>query len=162
MRIYLDMCCYNRQFDEKNSEKIILEADAIMHVRNEIRNKNLELATSFILHYENDKKINQDMKIAIEKFFKTNSKIYIGVDFSEKLSKLVKKIMQTGIKMNDAYHIASAILAECDYFLTVDYRLLKYHNDKIKIVNPIDFVEILRGEKNVERQRNYDARNENS
>ena len=56
------MCCYNRQFDEKNSEKIILEADAIMHVRNEIRNKNLELATSFILHYENNKKINQDIQ----------------------------------------------------------------------------------------------------
>jgi len=140
------MCCYNRQFDEKSSEKIILEADAIMHVRNEIRNKNIELATSFILHYENDKKINKDMKIAVEKFFKTNSKIYIGVDFSEKLNKLLEEIMQTGIKMNDAYHIASAILAECDYFLTVDYRLLKYHNDNVKIVNPIAFVKILRGD----------------
>ena len=58
MRIYLDMCCYNRQFDEKSSEKIILESNAIMYIRDKIRNNNFELVTSFMLHYENSQKIN--------------------------------------------------------------------------------------------------------
>ena len=42
MRIYLDTCCYNRQFDEQNSERILSEANAMFYIRNEIRNNNLE------------------------------------------------------------------------------------------------------------------------
>jgi predicted nucleic acid-binding protein len=36
-------------------------------------------------------------------------------------------------------YVACAIIAKCDYFITTDKRLLKYHNDKIKLINPIDF-----------------------
>ena len=49
-------------------------------------------------------------------------------------------IMKTGIKQKDAFHIASAIYAECAYFLTTDDRLLKYENDKILIVTPCEFI----------------------
>ena len=48
--------------------------------------------------------------------------------------------MKTGVKYYDACHVASAILAECDYFITVDKRLLKFHSDKVRVVNPIQFV----------------------
>ena len=46
-------------------------------------------------------------------------------------------------KNKDAYHIASAILAECDFFVTVDKRLLKYSSEEIKIISPVDFVKIM-------------------
>jgi hypothetical protein len=39
-----------------------------------------------------------------------------------------------------ATHLASAIYAKCDYFITTDDRLLKYATDKIKIVNPVQFI----------------------
>ena len=117
LRIYLDMCCYNRQFDEKNSEKIILESNAIIYIRNKIRQGNFDLVTSFMLHYENSQKINEQQKIDIEKFFKTY----------------------------DALHISCAIFVECDYFITVDKRLLNFKSDKIKMINPVDFVKIFGG-----------------
>ena len=47
--------------------------------------------------------------------------------------------MSTGIKFKDACHVASAILASADYFISTDYRLLKYVTDDIKIMNPLDF-----------------------
>ena len=39
--------------------------------------------------------------------------------------------------------MACAILAESDYFLTTDKRLLKYKTNKIKILDPIDFLKEL-------------------
>ena len=55
-------------------------------------------------------------------------------------------IMGTGVKEKDAYHVASAMFADCDYFLTTDKRLLKFKNDRIKMVNPVTFVDEMEGE----------------
>ena len=49
-------------------------------------------------------------------------------------------IISTGVKFYDAYHVACAIYAGCDYFLSTDKRLLKYQTDKICVINPIDFI----------------------
>ena len=57
--------------------------------------------------------------------------------------------MSTGIKNNDAFHIASAILSKSDYFLTVDDRIFKYNTNEIKIINPVDFIKILEVNNNV-------------
>ena len=48
--------------------------------------------------------------------------------------------MKNGIKNKDALHIASALAAVCDVFLTVDRKLLKTPVDGIKILSPIDFL----------------------
>jgi len=39
-----------------------------------------------------------------------------------------------------AYHVASAMYAGCDYFISTDVRLLKHKSDKIKFVTPIEFI----------------------
>ena len=148
MRVYLDTCCYNRQFDDQTSERIVLESYAVDYIQNQIRNKNFELATSYILHYENNQKKEISKKEQIEKFFKNHRTIYIGVEFAEKLQEKVSKIMSTGIKEKESYHVASAILSKSDYFITVDDRLLKYQSNEIKLVNPIQFVNILEATKN--------------
>jgi predicted nucleic acid-binding protein len=46
----------------------------------------------------------------------------------------------TGLKTKDALHVACAIVAKCDYFVTTDSRLLKYVDSRIKMVSPIEFV----------------------
>ncbi len=50
------------------------------------------------------------------------------------------EIMQTGVKFKDACHVASAIYAGCEYFISTDKRLLKYATNEIKMVTPIEFV----------------------
>lgn len=75
-------------------------------------------------------------------FIKNYRTIYIGVDRVDDLSKKVELITKNGIKTKDAYHIASAILAECDFFVTVDKKLLKYSSEEVKIISPVDFVKI--------------------
>ena len=48
--------------------------------------------------------------------------------------------MKTGIKMKDSYHLASAIYLNADYFITTDDMVKKYSTDRIKIVDPIEFI----------------------
>ena len=58
-------------------------------------------------------------------------------DSTPKVKEMAREIMETGMKYKDACHVASAIIAGCDYLISTDKRLLKYKNDKIKLVNPI-------------------------
>ena len=67
-------------------------------------------------------------------------RVYVGVQRSTIIQDKVNEIMSTGVKEKDAIHVASAIYAKCDYFITTDRRLLKYKTPEIKMVNPIEFV----------------------
>ena len=148
MRIYLDNCCYNRQHDESVSNEISKDKSAFIKIKKEIILKNIELATSFMLHYENNQNKNINNRNNNDFLIRNYRTIYIGVDSIEKLKILVDEIILSGIKQKDAYHIASAILSDCDYFITVDKKLLKYKTDKVKIINLVDFVKILEADNN--------------
>lgn len=140
MRIYLDNCCYGRVFDDQKQDKIHSETCAIIKIQDKVVSNEIEFATSFILHYENSNKPDGEQKNKIDEFYRANRKIYIGIESVEKLKILTEKIIASGIKEKDAYHVASAILAECDFFITVDERLLKYKSNEITLINPIEFV----------------------
>lgn len=102
-----------------------------------------------MIHYENSQRQNEQQRLDIEKFFKSYKAIHVGAEHIEALKKSVDEIMNTGIKLKDAYHVASAIFAECDYFVTVDKRLLNFRSEKIKMINPIELCRIW-SEKNAE------------
>ena len=142
MITYLDNCCYNRSFDDQKQRRIYLETLAIIRIQKKIMEGEIELATSFILDYENRSSPYEEQRIKIEDFYRSYSKVYIGVEHADRLRELAEKIIAEGIKEKDAYHVASAILAQCDFFITVDDRLLKYRSDDITLINPIDFVKI--------------------
>ena len=65
---------------------------------------------------------------------------YIDIDKAKDIKSKADEIMRTGVKMKDAYHVACAIYADCDFFFTTDDRLLKYTSNEIQMLNPIDFV----------------------
>lgn len=52
MRIYLDMYCYNRPYDDQSQLKISLETQAKLHIQTLIKNKKFNLVTSYMLRYE--------------------------------------------------------------------------------------------------------------
>lgn len=74
MRIYLDMCCYSRRFDEDSAEKISDEAKSVVQVQMEIVQKNVELVTSFMLHHENYQKKDEEQREKIDFFYQNAEK----------------------------------------------------------------------------------------
>jgi predicted nucleic acid-binding protein len=119
---------------------IQLETEAKLFVQQAILLNKFELVWSYILDYENTANPYFNRKHAIAKWRKVAK---IDVDASDSVLKCGKEIMQKGIKKKDALHLACAIEAKCDYFLTTDKKLLRTTFDEIIVVNPIDFIKIL-------------------
>ncbi len=145
MKIYLDNCCYNRPYDDQSHLTISIEAQAKLQIQALVKAQKLQLASSFILDYENSCNPYTDRKSAITKFLNENVLDYVGSDKSDLIATNAKKIMATGVKMKDACHIACAELMNCDYLLSTDKRMLKYKSNSTKLLNPIEFLNLISG-----------------
>ena len=139
-RIYLDNCCYCRPFDSPTNIRIILEAQAKMAIQSMIVERRIELAASSFINYEISHKEDKESRDSILLFVEKNAKSFLRNIHDRRLKTLHDKVMAHGIKNMDAYHVASAILLGCDYFITTDDRILKYDDDSIKILNPVRFI----------------------
>lgn len=139
MRIYLDNCCFNRPYDDQSQLRIRLEAEAKLYIQSAVLLGKLELTWSYILDYENAANPFEEKSSAIE-FWKN----YAIVDITEtpEILKMAEYIKEKGIKSKDALHIASAIAAKCDYFLTTDDSILRNLSsfEEIHVLDPIGFV----------------------
>ena len=140
MRVYLDNCSYNRPYDDQSQMRIHLETQAKLHIQDMIRQEKIELVTSYVLDFENSNNRSIQKRMAIEKFMKEYATLYVSNKNEKDIEKVAAVIMETGVKEKDAYHVACAVIAECDYFVTTDDRLLKYQSEKIELVTPGEFI----------------------
>ncbi len=146
MRIYLDMCCYNRPYDDQSQLKVAMEAQSKLYIQSLIKDKKLELIVSYMLRYECSKNPFEMRRNTIFDFMRENAFGYVGDERKEAVEAKAAEIMKTGVKFKDACHVASAIYARCEYFITTDVRLLKYCTEEIKMVTPIEFITDMEGD----------------
>ena len=144
MKIYLDNCCFNRPFDDLSQAKIKNEATAKLFIQSLVKYGSILLYYSFMSLYEINDNPFESNRVHVLNFIKEYAYAYISTRRITEIESLSAEIMQTGIKKKDAVHLACSIIAECNYFITTDARVLKYLSDDIKIVNPVDFVKIWR------------------
>jgi len=137
IKVYLDNCCYNRPFDDQSQLRISLETQAKLFVQSLISDERIDLVVSYINNYENNNNPFENRKYSISRFSQ-KAKYYI-VESNEILLKSYE-ITKAGIKPTDALHLASAIISNADFFLTVDDQILKYKTNEIEILDPIKFV----------------------
>lgn len=147
VRVYLDNCSYNRPYDDQSQMRIHLETQAKLHIQDIIRKGEIELVTSYVLDFENSNNRSIQKKMTIEKFMKEYATLYVSNKNEKNIAKLANTIMETGIKEKDAYHVACAVMAECNYFVTTDDRLLKFQSEKINLVTPGEFIRRMEADK---------------
>jgi len=116
---------------------IHLEAQAKLYVQKEILQGTYELAWSYVMDFENSANPYNERKTAISSW---RNIAVIDIDVSDEIVEHGSIIMQKGIKKKDALHLACAIKAECDYFLTTDGGLLNKVFSEITVINPLDFI----------------------
>lgn len=140
MRIYLDNCCFNRPFDNQEQLKIYLETQAKLILQEKILTKEYELVWSYILDYENAQHpvIETQHEIAQWRHYAK-----IEIEASDTILQQAQEMMQHGIHLKDALHVACALLAKVDFFITTDRKLLKKLAaiNVVNAVNPIVFIE---------------------
>ena len=144
MKVYLDNCCYNRPYDDQSQIKVFLETQAKLHIQRMIVEGKVELVYSYMSRYENSQNPFEIRKNTIAEFFK-NASVYVDEGNADNAAQKARQIMTTGVKAKDAIHVACAVIAGADYFLTTDTRLLKYKTDEIKLMNPTEFIIELEG-----------------
>ena len=141
--IYMDLCCFNRPFDDQSQEIVRLETEAKLYIQQLIRDRQFRLVWSFMLKYENSFNPNYTVLENIA-LWQTLSEKTIMPD--ERILSVAKEIMHdTDIGQKDAIHCSCAIFSKCDYFITVDKKLLRKINTAslLRALNPLDFILLL-------------------
>ena len=52
MRVYLDMCCYKRPYDDQTQLRIAMETQSKLYIQTLIKEKKLKLIVSYMLRNE--------------------------------------------------------------------------------------------------------------
>lgn len=139
MRIYLDVCCLCRPFDDHIQDKIRLESEAVLTVIDHGQANDWVLLTSDVTETEFSKIPAADKRQKVQLLFTLLHPV-IAVD--ENIEKRAIELEKIGFKSFDALHVACAEKGKADIFLTTDDGLLKkaFQNKgrlKIQVANPV-------------------------
>ena len=142
MKLYFDLCCYSRFYDDQGQLKIYLESEAILNIINLAKQNNDEIYGSPALDLEIDQIDDIEKRNKIKYFYDqtiTQKPDYIENVFN-RVNQLVKK---TKIRTLDSFHLAFAEINNIDILLTTDSRLEKACSKldlNIKVINPVKYL----------------------
>ncbi|MCL2860195.1 MAG: hypothetical protein FWF46_06560 [Oscillospiraceae bacterium] len=136
-RIYLDNCAFNRPYDDQTQLKIHLETQAKLKIQKEVLNGKYNLIWSYMLEYENEANPYVYKKNRIAEW-REIAKENIKAD--DELKVLAKQVQEKGVGKKDSIHIACALKAKVNYFITTDTQLLKKNIKGLKIISPLDYI----------------------
>jgi len=122
VKLYLDMCVYNRPFDEQSQPRIVIETQIFVVLLLMVSQGHLEFINSFALAYESSRNPKPENRLKVADFLRYSSE-YISYD--EGLLNRALVFEQMGLEGMDAVHVACAERAKADFFVTCDDRLLK-------------------------------------
>jgi len=143
MKVYLDCCAYNRPFDDQRNIVTHIETEAKLVIQQMIKDNRLSLVWSDVLDYENSDNPFDERRVKIAEWeFIASEK----VEMNDNIFENAIKLMEYGIKQKDAAHIACAVSADVDYFITVDKKVLNKHIKGIEIIDPIEFLRRLQND----------------
>ncbi|HID27195.1 MAG TPA: PIN domain-containing protein [Methanosarcinales archaeon] len=142
MKIYLDVCCLNRPFDDQTQHRIRLESEAVIAILDHCRSKNWQLVGSEVIDFEisqtpdDDRRERVSILVALAQF---------KVIVDQKIVNRATELQNLGLKPFDALHIACAEKGEVDVLLTTDDELLQKITQKniiitVRMANPLKWL----------------------
>jgi predicted nucleic acid-binding protein len=139
VKIYMDVCCLCRPFDDQNNRKIRLEAEAILAILDRCSN-NWDLVGSVIIDDEISRLADMEKRLKLEQ------KLMLVKDYIELNESIFSRALQyqkEGIRLFDALHLACAENGET-IFLTTDNRIIttvrKIPTISIRVDNPVHWL----------------------
>ena len=137
--IYLDNCCFNRPFDDQSQLRIRLEAEAKLHIQEEVRAGRYQLVWSYLLDYENGRNPFRERREQIAKWRRYATS---DIAASDELLSQAEHLGRLGLRNIDALHVACAVQAGATFFLTTDDGILKRANliQGVRVLDPIAFI----------------------
>jgi len=140
-KIYLDVCAYNRPFDNQLDRKIALEAEGVIAILMECLAEHFVLVSSDIVKFEVSLIPDTERKNAVGSLSSLANTV---VEIDDGVIENAKKLEELSISPFDALHISCAEKGGVEFFITTDYKLIRLcekHSDSIKLsaVTPLVF-----------------------
>ena len=155
MRIYFDVCCLNRPFDDQTQDRIHLESEAVILILKRVRSGNWEWISSEAVDFEVRQTPDAERRRRVESLIRyADRSVLIEASVVNRASEL----KEIGFGAYDALHLACAEHCNADVFLTTDDKLLRLARQsssrlKINVDNPLIWLkEVIENE-----YRNYDS-----
>ena len=137
LKIYLDMCCFNRPYDDQTQQRIQFEAVAKLMIQSFIVEGKIDFVWSYVLEFENSK----------NPFFEKRNTILAFKPYAIEtvwpnplIESIANTLQRKGLNAYDSLHIACAAFSSCDYFLTVDKKVLNKSCEAVQITDPVIFL----------------------
>lgn len=139
MKIYMDVCCLCRPFDNLQNRKIRLEAEAILAILDRCSH-DWELVGSDVIDDEIARLADIEKRLKIEQKL---TLIHEYIELDETIFTNALTYQQAGFKLFDALHLACAENGKT-IFLTTDNRIInrsrKIPEITIRVENPVNWL----------------------
>jgi predicted nucleic acid-binding protein len=150
MRVYLDVCCFNRPFDDQGSDRVRMESEAVKGILHRISRGVWRGVAGPVVDLEMRQMLDVKRRAEV---------MLMAADMQERVQPeeaehaRAAALRRWGFGAVDAMHVACAEKAGVDVFLTTDDSLLKAaarmgrRQLKVRVANPLQwFEEVLRDE----------------
>ena len=122
MRIYMDLCCFNRPYDDQTQTRIRIETEAKITIQQKIKDAECELLWSAILDLECSFNPVTAHRLAIMNW---HAEACAQIMIDDTVLEDAQRLLASGIGEYDALHAACAMVGQGDLFVSTDDRLLK-------------------------------------
>jgi predicted nucleic acid-binding protein len=141
MKVYLDLCVYNRPFDDQTQPRIMMETLGVIIIMALVSSDEIKTINSFALEYENVKNPKLESKMIVSDMLQLASQF---VKYSESIQKQAENLEAAGMMGIDSLHLACADHVDADFFITCDDNLIKRarRTGKInaKVISILEFI----------------------
>lgn len=143
MKIYLDVCCLNRPFDDQSQERIRLEAEATLLILRRIQSGDWVWASSPVVTAEIRQTPDVERRQALLLLTK---QVQEEILMTQEIAMRVRELETVGLKPFDAAHLACSEAGHVDLFLTTDDNLLRTamrqpERLKVRVANPLNWLQ---------------------
>jgi len=132
-KVYLDVCCLNRPFDDQQQDRVHLEAEAVLLILKRCESGEWHWVSSAVVSYEVDKIPNWERRNRVKALLRGAKEV---LPLSNSAVERGEELKGLGLRTYDALHVACAEQAQVEVLLTTDDRLVRAaarDADKLKV-----------------------------
>jgi hypothetical protein len=138
-RIYLDVCCLNRPFDDQRQDRIRLEAEAVLLIMGRCEAGAWQWLSSAVVEEEVNHTPSSERRSRVRQML---SGAHGTVALTDVAISRAQELKALGFRTYDALHLACAEQMAVDIFLTTDDRVLRIATRhtaqlQVRVANPL-------------------------
>lgn len=142
MKVYLDLCCLKRPFDDQAQPRIAVETVAVLGILDAIESGHIKAVRSAAHDLENSRNTDQRRASAVAAWL---GQLNPPQTTTASVLERVELLARSGIRQMDAFHLAWAEFFQADRFVTTDDKLISQAERlqdiiHMRVVNPVSLI----------------------